>query len=427
MATILAYTSPALGHLYPISALLIELRNRGHDIALRTLAAGVETGRELGFATQAIDPRIEAIVHDDWTAPNPRAALKLAVTVFGKRAVHEVADLRAAIADQRPDALIIDAMCWGAASVADAADLPWLSFCPFTPFLFLRSRGVPPFGPGLRPWPGVWGRVRDAALRPLLTGTLERLMLPSLNRVRADAGAPPVRTADEFLRRAPLMLVAGGEPFEYPHPDWGDSVQMIGACPFDPAPVAPPEWLAAIDRPIVLVTTSSELQGDADLAATTMLALAEEPVDVIATFPAGLPAGIRVPANATAREFVPHSPVLARAVCAVTHGGMGATQKALAAAVPVCVLPYGRDQFEVARRVEVSRCGTRLPAKKLNPARLRAKIRQAMAMTEGARRIADGFAATGGTSRGADLVEQRLLGQPAKRNTRPASRHPSSQ
>ena len=103
------------------------------------------------------------------------------------------------------------------------------------------------------------------------------------------------------------------------------------------------------------------------------------------------------------------------------------TQKALAAAVPVCVVPYGRDQFEVARRVEVSRCGTRLPAKKLNPARLRAKIRQAMAMTEGARRIADGFAATGGTSRGADLVEQRLLGQPAKRNTRPASRHPSSQ
>jgi MGT family glycosyltransferase len=410
MATILAYTSPAMGHLYPISALLVELRNRGHVIALRTLAAGVETGHELGFATEAIDPRIEATVHDDWTAPNPRAALKLAMDVFARRAVHEVGDLRAAIADQRPDALVIDAMCWGAASVADAGDVPWLLFCPFTPFL--RSRGVPPFGPGLRPWPGVWGRIRDDALRPLITGTLDRLIRPPLNRVRADAGAPPITTFDEFLRRAPLMLVAGGEPFEYPHPDWGDSVQMIGACAFDPAPVAAPDWLEAIKEPIVLVTTSSERQGDADLATTTMLALADEPVHVVATFPAGLPEHVSVPTNATAREFVPHSQVLRRAVCAVTHGGMGATQKALASAVPVCVVPYGRDQFEVARRVEVSGCGTSLPAKKLNTKRLRVKIREAMAKTERAHLIADGFAATGGVGRGADLVEQQLLSQP---------------
>ena len=72
-------------------------------------------------------------------------------------------------------------------------------------------------------------------------------------------------------------------------------------------------------------------------------------------------------------------------------------------------MPYGRDQFEVARRVEVSRCGTRLPAKKLTVERLRAKVREAMTMTAGARRVADGVAATGGVGRGADLVEQRLL------------------
>jgi UDP:flavonoid glycosyltransferase YjiC (YdhE family) len=152
MATILAYTSPALGHLYPISSLLAELHKRGHTIALRTLAGGVHTGRSLGFATEPIDPQIEAVVMDDWTAPNARAALQRAFTAFGRRAVYEVADLRAAIGDVCPDALIIDANCWGAAAVADAGDLPWLAFWPFTPYL--RARGVPPFGPGLRPWPG---------------------------------------------------------------------------------------------------------------------------------------------------------------------------------------------------------------------------------------------------------------------------------
>jgi UDP:flavonoid glycosyltransferase YjiC (YdhE family) len=41
--------------------------------------------------------------------------------------------------------------------------------------------------------------------------------------------------------------------------------------------------------------------------------------------------------------------------------------------------------------------------------RLRAKIRQAMTMTNGAQRVAAGFAATGGVARGAELFEQRVL------------------
>jgi UDP:flavonoid glycosyltransferase YjiC (YdhE family) len=89
---------------------------------------------------------------------------------------------------------------------------------------------------------------------------------------------------------------------------------------------------------------------------------------------------------------------------------MGATQKALARGVPVCVVPYGRDQFETARRVEVAQCGTRLPAKKLSAQRLRTKVREAMTMTDGAKQVAAGFEATGGLARGADLIEQRVLG-----------------
>jgi UDP:flavonoid glycosyltransferase YjiC (YdhE family) len=85
MARILAYTSPALGHLFPFSALLLELSSRGHEVHLRTLSTGVEMGRKLGFTTDIIDPRIEAIVNDDWKASNPRGALKRAVDVFCRR------------------------------------------------------------------------------------------------------------------------------------------------------------------------------------------------------------------------------------------------------------------------------------------------------------------------------------------------------
>jgi MGT family glycosyltransferase len=407
MATILAYTSPALGHLFPFGAVLEELSSRGHDIHLRTLSTGVQMGRNLGFTTDAIDPRIEALVHQDWKASNSRSALKMAVDMFCRRAAYEVPDFADAITRTRPDALLVDINTWGAMSVADAGDIPWACFSPYTPPL--QSHGVPPFGLGLAPLPGMLGRIRDAALRPVVMGMVERAVLPRGNSIRASAGAPPVASADEFMRRAPLMLVTSGKPFEYPQTDWGDAVQMIGPCMYEPTMNAVPGWLDAIDRPIVLVTTSSQQQADMKLVVTAMAALKDEAVHVVATLPAGLPSDVTIAPNATVLEFVPHGPVLDRAVCAVTHGGMGATQKALARGVPVCAVPFGRDQFEVARRVEVARCGTRLPAKKLTARRLSAAIQQAMAMADGARRVAAGFAATGGVARGVDLFEQRVL------------------
>ena len=407
MAVLLAYGSPALGHFLPLSALLSALTARGHQVHLRTLSGGVTAGREFGFAADRVDPRIEAIESQDWTARSALDVLAMTVDVLCRRAVLEVDDVRRAIERVQPDALIVDANCWGAISVADAGDIPWSVFCPFTPYL--RSRGVPPFGPGLRPLPGILGRVRDAQVRPVVTRLFDRRMLPRVNAIRTELGAQTVGSVDELMRRAPLLLAVGGEPFEYPHPDWGDSVHLIGACTPPQAAAEVPDWLADIDRPIVLVSTSSIRQADAVLGVTALEALADEPVHVVATFPAGVPDGLPVPANATVRQFVPHDAVLERAVCAITHGGMGTTVRALDRTVPVCVVPFARDQAEVARRVEVARCGTRLPAKRLTAQRLGAKVRDAMTMTDGAARVAAGFAATGGTARGAKLIEQHLL------------------
>jgi MGT family glycosyltransferase len=225
-------------------------------------------------------------------------------------------------------------------------------------------------------------------------------------------GLAPVASVEEWFSRAPLLLYMTAEPFEYPRHDWPENVVMIGPCAWDP-PADPPGWLERIAQPIVLVNTSTEFQNDGRLVQVALQALAEEPVTVVATLPAGDPAGFQIPANAHVERFIPHGIVLERAACAVTHGGMGSTQKALAHGVPVCAVPFGRDQLEVARRVEVAHAGTRLPASRLRPARLRAKIREAMTCTEGAARIAAAYAATGGPGAAATAVETRLLMKPS--------------
>src|SRR5438067_13147106 len=89
--------------------------------------------------------------------------------------------------------------------------------------------------------------------------------------------------------------------------------------------------------------------------------------------------------------------------------GMGATQKAIACGVPVCVVPFGRDQLEVARRAEVSGAGTRLPAPRLNPERLRAKVLEAITRKRGAEEVASAFAAAGGAQAACDNIESRVL------------------
>jgi UDP:flavonoid glycosyltransferase YjiC (YdhE family) len=306
----------------------------------------------------------------------------------------------------RPDALLVDVNAWGAAAAAEAWAGPWAMFCPYP--LPLRSADAPPFGPGLRPARGALGRLRDRLLRPIVFGTLERTMVPPLNRVRGQLGLAPVGGADDIFGRVPLLLYLTAEPFEYPRRDWPGNVVLVGPCDWDP-PADRPGWLEQLDRPVVLVTTSSEFQDDARLVQVALQALADEPVAVVATLPAGDPTGLQVPANARVERFLPHGLLLDRAACAVTHGGMGATQKALAHGVPVCAVPFGRDQLEVARRVEVAGAGTRLPARRLRPDRLRAKVREAIRLRDGASRIQEAFASAGGPTAAADAFETRLL------------------
>jgi MGT family glycosyltransferase len=389
---VLAYTSPARGHLYPLVPILDELAGRGHAIAVRTLASQVPLMRGRRFAAAPIAPAIEAMELDDYRARTPVGKVRRAMATFGRRAEHEVDDLRAAIAQERPDAILVDAMTWGATAVAEAWGGPWAQWFPYP--LPLPSPGVPPFGPGLRPAAGPLGRLRDRALGPLLIGSMQRACFPRLNAVRASVGVRPFAVVDDMYTVAPLLLYMTAEPFEYPRSDWPASIRMVGPCCWEP-PADPPPWLADVDRPLVLVSTSSEFQDDGRLITTALAALAGEPVQVVATAPSAGRPGAELPANARVEAFLPHGPILERA-CAITHGGAGATQKALAAGVPVCVVPFGRDQLEVARRVEQAGAGTRLALSRLSPDRLRDRVRAAMARTAGARRVADGFAAAGG-------------------------------
>jgi len=314
MARVLAYTSPARGHLYPVVDLLVECTRRGHSVEVHALASEVQVLGAAGLEAHALAGAIEALPLDDSRALTPLGALRRVLAKFLERAPHEVASLRRALEQRRPDLLLVDINALGAAALAEASGVPWVMFSPY--LLPLLSRDVPPFGLGLTPGSGAWFRVRDAAVRATLRAALADFTRPT-NQLRLSLGARPLDHVIDFPLPAPRLLSLTTAAFEYPRSDWPSSVRFCGPGLWQPP--APQPALAGESGPaFVLITTSSEAQGDARLIEVALDALAGLPYRVVATSAAHDAARFRAPDNACVARFLPHEAFLPRAAAVIT-------------------------------------------------------------------------------------------------------------
>jgi UDP:flavonoid glycosyltransferase YjiC (YdhE family) len=405
---VLAYTSPARGHLYPAVPIMSELAARGHRASVVALSGELEHLAQTGVEGTPIDPAVECIEIEDWRERSlPKAGISVLKT-FTQRAAGEVPDLARAIDRFDPDVLLIDVNCWGAATVAEASGRPWAVYSPY--LLPLLSRDAPPFGLGLAPLGGAAGRIRDTIVGRIFHTGFDRTAMPRINALRAANGLGRLDSYSDVLARPPLLLALTAEGFEYPRGDWPANVRLVGAIDWAP-PLPTPAWVADVCEPLVLVTCSTERQRDKRLLHVALEALPAAGISVIGTSAAHDPEEFHAPAGSRVVRFLPHDAILARAACVVCHGGMGITQKALAAEVPVVVVPCGRDQLDTARRVEVAGAGARISPRRLTPERLLGAVRTAIDRGAGAQRVSRAFAAAGGAAAAADAIEALGRGQ----------------
>ncbi|MFI6211126.1 glycosyltransferase [Nocardia brasiliensis] len=406
MTKILAFTSPAKGHLYPVAPVLSELVSRGHSVTVLTIPGSERELGPLGLTVRELPPALAMDTLNDWATTAKIPALRAALRALVARIPDEIQALRSAIIAERPDALLIDITAPGAQILAAASGLPWASWAP--KLLPLPSVDTPPFGPGLAPRTDLFGRLRDNGLHWFLERRWNEV-LPELNHMRQYYGLDALDSIVDYLRKPPLTLNFTAPPFDDVRSDWPESVAQVGPGLWAPD-AEPPAWLAAIDRPLALVTCSTEFHDDGRIAQTAMDALADSGMYTVVTSGAIDPETLTAAPNARVERFVPHHLLLDRAAVVVSHGGMGLVQKALATGVPVCVVPSGRDHFEVARRVVGNEAGSCVAPKRLTVAKLRAGIERALACRGGAARVAAGFRGATGTLHAANLLEHHFAG-----------------
>ncbi len=199
---------------------------------------------------------------------------------------------------------------------------------------------------------------------------------PSLNRLRAERGLPPVSRPFQSWVYSPVLTI-GTFPawFAPPQPDWPSQLRLTGFPLFDAAEPVPPEldaFLAEGDPPI-LVTLGTALAHGRDALAEAVEACRRlnRRGLILARFadvPADLPPTVRHIA------FAPLSQVLPRCAAIVHHGGIGTTAAGLAAGVPQVVMPMSHDQPDNAARVRrLGVSDTLLPAQ-LSAASLSASL-----------------------------------------------------
>jgi MGT family glycosyltransferase len=334
------------------------LVDRGHvvivlaedSVAFEVRATGAMLRRWLR-APNRPDRRPENDPSRDWECKYPWQVVdRLIKTQLVGPAAGYAHDVRDAIADTRPDLVICSMFCLGGMVAAEAAGIP---FDVLMPNVYpLPADGMPPFGLGLQPTRSAVGRLRDRALNALIERLWDRNGLAGLNALRSQHGLLPLTHFLDQARHARRQLVLTSAEFDFPAA-LPAGARYVGPVLDDPvwaevAPWTPPSG----SDPLVLVAMSSTFQDQIGCLQRVVDALGTLRVrGVVTTGPAINASTLRPNANVTVVPSAPHRHVLQHAALLVTHGGHGTVVKALAAGVPMVLLPHGRDQADTAARV----------------------------------------------------------------------------
>jgi MGT family glycosyltransferase len=402
MTRFLAYVSPAVGHVLPLVPGLLELQRRGHDVHVRTMPDLVPVLRDAGLDASPVSPEVLAVPVTDHLATSDTERIHAGQVDLISRGRYDGPDFVSAVEDFGPDVVLVDVNAYGAQLHAERLGLARAMLMPTV--VPVPGKGVPAYGIGMRPARGPLGAVRDAVMWRLVERMFGKAMLPGLNELRRGLGLPELTTPLAMWQPPNTIIALTSEPLEYARHDLPDNIHLVGSQPWEP-PADRPAYLDEPGDPWVLVTCSTDYQGDEQLARVAAEALRDEPVRVLITLADAYDqAEVVTAGNIRVERFVPHGHVLPQAAAVVCHRGMGKLTKAASAGVPTVVVPWGRDQPEIARRVTEAGAGVSLKSSRLTPERLRDAVRQAMGMREQARAVSRQLDPAGAPARFADAA-----------------------
>jgi UDP:flavonoid glycosyltransferase YjiC (YdhE family) len=377
-------SGPGLGHLLPLLPLASAARDAGHDVVVATGAGLAPILGSAGFAHLAVGPATlgEAM------APFPELADLVGAErvrfmirhVFGQVVAEAMASgVLALAADWRPDVVVHEDMEFGTWIAAERLGIPSAS-------------------------------VQVVAWRPHVRGTVATSLNP-LRETHGLAADPELRGlyGSLFFTTRPPALRDPGPPMPFPlaelrpEPE-GDQV------PADPE-ADHTSWLngAHRSRPRVAVTLGTVNAHRHDILRPILDGLAGHDVDVVVGLGADPVDLGNVAANIRVERYVPMSRLLPASDAVVFHAGSGTMLSALAAGIPLVMVPLAADQPENAERGAAAGVGRVVHPAELTPDSARRAVDDVLGdprYLDRARVVAVEIAAMPGPAEAVERIEQ---------------------
>lgn len=412
---VLLFPMGSHGDVHPFLGLGRALKDRGHEVFVITSGYFEKAVRDAGLEFIAVGTaeEFEAVMSnpDVW---HPTRAFNVLVN----QGVNHTYAPAMRIIEQlyKPGETVIAAgsLAWATRNARDKLGIP-LATIHLAPSLFMSSYRMPRLhGAPVPQWAPRWLRRLQWTMGAKFT---DKVVLPELNRFRAEHGLPPARNVIlDFWHSPDRVIGLFPDWFAPPQPDWPAQTVLTGFPMFDerearPMPADLSRWLDDGEPPVVFTAGSAMAHGDEYFAAAAqaMKLLGRRALlmsQFADTIPAGLPQGVRHCAWAPFSELLPRSAAL------VYHGGVGTCAQALRAGIPHLVMHMAHDQLDNLSRVRDLGVGDGAPPKRFKPQWIADQLEWLLAdpsIADNCRDTAARFDVDGWTRRTCELIESTTL------------------
>lgn len=429
MSKILISTMPEPGHVNPMLPLASELVARGHVVHWHTgerMRQAVEaTGATFEPFVQTPDMQALTVEPDSGTK-GLAAGISIVRRLFIDRVAGQVADYREILSRFPADVILVDMICFGAATMRDLGGPPFvtLGINPLTTF----DPEIPPFGSGRPASTSFFDQLGNRLSHLMARTMFLSKVTAELNTVRGTLGLAALPAGvmfsdiqqSSFLHVMPTTLA-----FEYPRKRLAPQIHFVGPMvPKSSAPFTPPTWWNDLTgRSVVHVTQGTYATDPMSLIKPTIEALRGSDSLLVVTTRHHDALG-PLPDNVRVAPFIPHAHLLPRVSAMVTNAGYNGVLTSLAHGVPLVAAGQTEDKAEVSARIAWSGAGIDLRTSTPTAAQVRTSLSAVLTQDSyrrNARRIATDFARHDGPREAATLVEQvAWTGRPVYRATAPA-------
>jgi len=355
------------GDLHPFLSLARELQQRGHEVALATMAVWEAKVREAGipYINTGGPASFDHLNLNPDLFSTKAMGLTSVRVLMRENVAPTFADSAKALLEAAPsfDCLVAHSFALVAPVVVEKTGIPLISVS-LAPGVIPSAYSMPA-GAYLRPFRGIVGRWINRGVWTLGRAVIASVVDPLVNEFRATHGLKPLRDAMFMSPSDELHLQLYSSAYAPREPDWPASLVQTGFCFWDEddlwtPPVELQQFLDAGEKPLLFTLGSSAVFFPENFYEEAVRMLERTGRRAVLLLGRDENRPQITSKNVFVLNYAPYTWIMPRCSAVAHQCGIGTISHVLRAGLPSILCPYAFDQPNNAMRVQTLGAGVLL-------------------------------------------------------------------